>query len=395
MFEGFDEADLLALIEDELEPERAAEIRRRLADDPKVLALVERLRSDRDLLQSTAPPPVPADLLSELEPLLARPMLMPQSTDWRRRYRKRRPWKAFVAAGLALGLLAGVWGTFVLVTSRQGADPVRLADAVTPIGDAVEGPASIDANPTAQDDSPPPGGIVHHHAPMPGPAETIAATGRRHPPGPRPRGETPALQSAEFVLVVRSDDESKVQQSLRRVLSDLETRAALVRNFSYEEAERLLERERLANRPVDRELEQAFNDLASIGATGGERPGRERQARRRKVAERIARHMVESDQAVSGQLLGPRTLAPTYERQIEFSESGAAWTISIPADRLNEVLARLQLDEGYATSLQVTRGDPGGFDSGVDRWLSDYPLARRAAAELAEDEIVLLPVVVE
>ena len=103
MFEGFDEADLLALVEDELDPKREARLRRRLADHPEALAVIERLRGDRDVLRTSPEPDLPTDLLTELEPMMARPMLMPEPTDWRRRYRRRRP-RGRYAAAAAIGL---------------------------------------------------------------------------------------------------------------------------------------------------------------------------------------------------------------------------------------------------------------------------------------------------
>jgi len=110
----FAEADLLALIEGELAPKQAARLRRRLAGDRQMAALVERLQDDRQMLRTMAPPPLPAGLLTELEPMMARPMLMPDSGNWRRRYRQRRPWRRHVAmvaiaAVVCMALLAGVW----------------------------------------------------------------------------------------------------------------------------------------------------------------------------------------------------------------------------------------------------------------------------------------------
>ncbi|MHC5008663.1 MAG: anti-sigma factor family protein, partial [Planctomycetota bacterium] len=88
MTQRFDEAELLALIEDTLDPTDAQRLRQRLASEPEAVALIDRMREDRELLRSIPEPEVPGGLLAELEPILARPMLMP---DLPARRRRRRP----------------------------------------------------------------------------------------------------------------------------------------------------------------------------------------------------------------------------------------------------------------------------------------------------------------
>ena len=97
-------------------------------------------------------------------------------------------------------------------------------------------------------------------------------------------------------------------------------------------------------------------------------------------------------------IVGPRNLAPSFERQLDFSERGAVYTLSIPADRLMQVLAQLQFDEQQQTGLRV-EVDPAAGDTADELlWLRDWPLVRRAAAALESggpDAVILLPVVVE
>ena len=90
MFESFDESDLLAYVEDELPPEKTDTLRMLLAAHPRALAVIEAMRHDRAILGTDPEPAVPDDLLAELEPMMARPMLMADPQDWRRRYRPRR-----------------------------------------------------------------------------------------------------------------------------------------------------------------------------------------------------------------------------------------------------------------------------------------------------------------
>ncbi len=398
----FAEADLLALIEGELAPKQAARLRQRLAGDPQMAALVERLQDDRDLLRSLPEPPLPADLLTELEPMMARPMLMPDSGDWRQRYRRRRPWRRYaaIAAVVCMALLAGVWavgnGLFGSGTER---DPMfALRTDATPEASTGAGELWTDES-TPGDPWPPAGTTIHHRRPV-GEATRLADAReprRRMPPGPRrDRGAAPMLTAADFVLVIHAPDggEQAVQDTLRRVVGGLDGDMALVRNFSFEQAQQLARRvEADRGRRLDRALSRAGEDFAGIAATG-HGAGGERLIRRRKAASRLARTVEKSGGAlaVSGQLVGPRSLAPTYEQQIDYAESGAIWTITVPADRLNDVLAGLHLVEGWETVLQLRRDPDAVPDTGADRWLSDYPRLLREAAQL--HGTVMLPVVI-
>ncbi len=396
----FDETDLLALIEDKLEPEQAAAIRRRLAGVPQTLALVERLREDRMLLRTMDEPQVPGDLLAELEPMLARPMLMADSGDWRRRYRQRMPWKRYVAAAavLIIVVLAGLWATTsgVIGFGRGSDSPrVRHDDAVA-LPSSATSAERLATLPLDDDQWPPSDAVIHHFLPVPAVGvKTLAAADPSS--GHGDRADSARLTATRFVLVINAPDQDDVEQTLRRVLQELEGEAALVRNFSYPEAQQLARQLRLdRDRGVDRDLAEAFDDFAGIAMSGADRlTTDEGLLRRRKAAGRFARTLERSEVAVtvSGLLVGRRSLAPTYEQQLEFAEGGARYTISVPVDHLNDVLARLQLTEGQTTSLQVWRDGGAVGDSGVNRWLNDYPRILRDAALL--EGTVMLPVVVD
>ena len=95
------------------------------------------------------------------------------------------------------------------------------------------------------------------------------------------------------------------------------------------------------------------------------------------------------------QLFGRASLAPSFERQLEFSKQGATYTISVPLARLDEVLARLQMTVGAQTTLRLRR--PAG-ETAAGTWLGDYDEVRRAAAQMHRtnpDAVILLPVVVK
>ena len=397
----FDETDLLAFIEDQLDPERAAEIRRFLAGDRETLALLEQMQDDRRMLQSMDEPVVPADLLAELEPMMARPMLMPDPGDWRRRYRTRRPWKRYAAVAAVLGmmLLAGVWATTNGVWGFGR--PAGSTGALTDGGLRLE-PDVVPAEATGADQWPPPETVVHHHAPGMV-AERIV---RAEQPAPdrrrRARGEVPQLTPVQFVLVVASrdgQDEPGIEQMLLRVLDDVDGPAALVRNFTFQEARQITRRLRVEQgRHIDGDLARARDDFAGMTSSTGGSPRTEADLpRRRQAAGRLARTLEQAGGplTVSGQLVGPRSLAPTYEQQLEYAERGAIWTITVPVERLNDVLARLQVTEGQVTALQAWDAwddDGAGQRSHADNWLKDYPRILREAAEL--NGMVMLPVVI-
>ncbi len=393
----FDEADLLALIEDELDSKRAAEIRRRLVGDPQTLALLERLSEDRMLLRTMDEPQVPADLLADLEPALARPMLMADSGDWRRRYRQRKPWRRYVAAVavVTIVVLAGVWATSSGVIgfgSGSGSPLARHDDAATEATPVIR-PQHVMAlaEEAADDQWPPADGVIHHYLPVPSVGIKIAAADE---PFSGDRRDSARFTAARFALVVNGPDQDAVEQTLRRVLGELQGEATLVRNFSYGEATQIGRKLRLGrDRGVDRELARAFDDYAGLAPPGTGRPfAGEVLVKRRKAAGRFARTLERSETAVSvsGLLVGPRSLAPSYEQQLEFAEAGATWTISVPVEHLNDVLARLQLTEGQTTALRIWSDD--GAASDADEWLSDYPRILEQAALL--EGTVMLPVVV-
>ncbi|MHC4217543.1 MAG: hypothetical protein ACYSU7_03715 [Planctomycetota bacterium] len=398
MFKRFDESDLLALIEDELDPRQAARLRRRLATEPDALAQIERMREDRQLLRSAPEPRLPDGLISELEPILARPMLMPDTSTRRR----RRPWVAAVAAAVVLVVFGGLWATQLVTLRPSNPQPsIEIAEAET---DALHATSSATVSiPTpspvavADETWPPAGMVVHHHGPLPGitarttaPGETGAAIAAR--------GGAPPLVPADFVLVVRAEDPSQAEQMLQRVLGDLDFEAALVRNFSYREADELEEARRLADggRPGP-SADDASDPVA--GAFGGAPAPRRRSGQPAPSRPRPQPQDRPETRLSSAELLvGPEELAPSFERQIDFSDRGAEYTLSVPANRMMQVLTRLQLGERHQAALRREAADSDAAMTDEMRWLRDWPLVMQAAAALGDhgaDAIILLPVVVE
>ncbi len=379
---SFSESDLLALIEEELDPKTAEALRQRLAQEPEVQALVERICADRAQLRSAGEPPLPEDLLSEIEPMLARPMLMPE-TDWRRRNRRgRRAAPALVAAALlAVGIFAGIWavGGRVLRVPAPAQAPAPAA--------AVEAARTQPAQPAAK-------------APQQPVVVADASTGSRAPAPPvlAPRAETRAgLVPAGFVLVVAGGEAGAVEASIEAALAGIGPRTALVRNFTYDEADRL-QGELIAEGSGAR---RRHDSSAPTAGTSPPPPRVEIPARQRRDSGRPAAGSPPSGESAAPRseiLHGPRDLAPSYEQQLEHSQWGAAYTISIPAGRLNDLLALLNVEQGRRTELRLPRGAAAEDAPDPLTWVRDYAEIQQTVARLRaadQDALILLPVVVE
>ena len=167
MFEHYDESELLAFVEGELDEPAAERLRQRLSAEPGALEVIERMREDRAVLCATPDPTLPQDILAELEPLMARPMLMPSAADLRRRHRRglrrSRRWMVPVAAGIALALLAGIW---VVVTGLRTPRESPLVESDPPPTPGTTLVARMPETPVDDAPWPPPGHEDHHFAPV-------------------------------------------------------------------------------------------------------------------------------------------------------------------------------------------------------------------------------------
>ncbi len=431
MRERFGELELLAFIEDEMSPRRRAAFAARLEQEPGLRDRVDRMRRDRAALRALPEPELPVDFMVALEPQLARSMLVsPPPGAYRRRHRRpgRHPWVRFgVAAAFAGALLAGVWGAAVLVPrimNRPGATP-GAGVAATGMGDAGRDGARDGSRPSIAP------GIAAGETDLagaPGPGEPVAwppadATVHHRAPLPARRGASPdaatatavaaapAIPEAPLALVVPAADARDGEALVERIVAGLavpagadrarDVRGALVRNFDLKEAQRLvrrIERERIAagGEPdryagVDGAAGRATNDPAA----------------RRRLLDRLRRigdadGGGDDDPRAGVRLLGPRELAPGYERQLELSALGATHTVTLPVDRLAGFLARLRVAEGRLTSLRPLApdadADATGTQTDLQRWVEHHAMIRDFAADLGVqtgETYVMLPVVIE
>lgn len=412
MLDQFDESDLLALIEDELGAEEAEALSKRLSQDPRALEVILSMRRDRELLQSLGEPALPVDLLAELEPQLARPMLIaPTGEDLRRRQRReRRRYGPLTAAGIGLVLLVGGWFIVSGLFSSTGSEPTELFTMATDPAnvDPISGDVWRTQRPPVADQSgndlfPPPGSSIHHRGPLDLPGiSTFAEAGGHTTPN---RSGATELLAADFAIVLRSADPENVETSLKNVAMQLGDQSAVVRNFDFNEAQRLASQwlqtvrahvgpgesevrfDAIAPGEIDPDVKSLSDPkLVAIWATSQlESPEQRRSSATRKFSE---------------QLHGSRSLAPSLAQQLEFAQQGAAYTIAIPASQLRSVLAQMHMGEAHRTTLRLLRlHDPDYAEHSADAAaLVNYAQAREAADRLIQQKpeaVILLPVIIQ
>lgn len=433
MLDHFDESDLLALIEGELGPDEAASLWRRISEDPHARGVIQAMQRDRELLQSLGEPPVPVDLLAELEPRLARRMLMaPTGEDLRRRHRRRRRRFGPIAAAAVIGLtlFAGVFWAAVSgrlsSTGPETADQFAMATDPAPAsidlsssgGDAWLTPRPLVAKQSGGGPVPPPGSSIHHRGPLDIPlvaagadADDEAAPARFARSGQRPSpnesgdGEV-RLLAADFAVVLRFADAQDAQRILQNVAQRFPNRSAVVRNFSFAEAQRLAEAWLVTARGDNRPSETAARFDAARSSRLDRKPRSLSDLKlvasraKSQLAKGEQRRPTETDHR-SEQLYGPTALAPTFEQQLDFSRRGADYTIAIPASQLRAALAQMQIIESQTTTLRMLSLDEASAEAqrSADAFaLVDYAQARDAAGRLVQqspEAVILLPVIVQ
>ncbi|MHC4948161.1 MAG: hypothetical protein ACYTG1_07855 [Planctomycetota bacterium] len=391
-FDSYDEHELLALIEDELDPERTRALRQRLAREPAALAAVDRMRSDRRRLRTLEAPAPPADLLADLEPLMARPMLVEMRPSALRRARARRErrlrvMQAALVAAAAVALLVGGWvgvsGLLRSVQERQLADAERGVPSGPSSLDTLLGPDRVaDDRPGA--DGPAPARLADATAPEGAArANTAAVVGPADGP-----------VAAPFALVVRADGAEGTEDLVTATVADLGDAAALVRNFTLDEARRLQaeHRLRLARR-------RGADGSPLVADVGDGRPAIDAPPLPDRPAGRFLPDVPRPDDGPrSARLAGPADLSPSFEQQLDLSLQGATHTIAVPADRLADLLAALDRRLEHRATLRLRGDDRAGAPSDARRWLEQaavLPAILRELRAAGDDAVVLVPVVIE
>lgn len=249
----FDEQLLLALIEDELSPEDADELRRRLEARPDLRAELDAMRSDRLMLRSEPEPAMPGDFLEQVEGRLARPMLLdPAGGDharrrgigtpgrFRRRHQPRRGWRIAARLTLAASLLLLVAGGAGLIAIGTGAlDRDQFwSFGRSPAESETTGDSRRAApGATSTESAPFPHGVVHHYGPR-GLGDAAFGNDAIGDAAITMQSEQRIDEALplDFVLVVRAEDVTRAEQRVHDAVLKLSAHNALVQNMSVDEA---------------------------------------------------------------------------------------------------------------------------------------------------------------
>ena len=409
-FDQFNQEELLAYIEGELSSSSATALEQRLAEKPDVEQAVNAMREQRSFLRALPTPELDVDLVAEvvddtesdLEPMIARPMLMDEVTPVapgayrRQRNRALRRQKLLrmgaIAAVVAL-CIVGVWGAWIALgpTLSENSDSdqpmlVRNDSGGNTIITAVE-PDQLG------------GGAIHHRLPTDLP---ITDAVRQNDTNPRSRvaaAEQPV--PVRMALHVTAVDAASIEQLLASTVEAESDVAALVRNFSFAEAEQIAARLRDANPNRSRNQPPLVTGTDSV-------PVRPR-ANYRSLADDIRRQMraVSADDSIaaSGRIAGKGDDGPSLEQQLAFSNRGAAYTLAVPVAQLQSILAALQSGE-QAAVCQLRSFEPSLMTEVVSDeatpatsdWIADLVALREMLFELEQqspDALLLLPIVVE
>lgn len=447
-FERFNEDELLAYIEGELAPDEASRLERSLAESPRAAELVSHMQRDRERLRSEREPILPRDFIStspdspgtpsRIESRLARPMLMESMFDstedtdgsaiparrtirpgemrrrHRRQVRRMRLMKLATAAIVTLAVGAGIWSLGVMTNlneqarqwyaamrSPNTADQQRTDHSPSGRGDENASDLPEDA---ARDW---PSDVVVHHAL---PSGTAAPPGRPALDHARAAPDS-ALHDAplDVLLVIRADDAATAESALAELIDSLDVPAALVQNFSYEEAARLAE---AWSQGRSSHAEGAPRRSPSIAETGDRSSPRSREALSRMATEAqqqlqrmrsAAPSQSPANRDQSQQLAGMRELAPTFEDQLEYSSRGATHTIAVRAGALHEFLAAVdRASIAGAALVPLPDGDsaaaPGESAAAGNAWLSHRRDVQRFVARIIhmpDEAVIHLPVRIE
>lgn len=395
-FDQFDEIQLLALIEGELSARDENRLLAKLESNPQARAQIMQMRENRTDLGNVPEIDLPRDFLIDLEPLLARPMLLdPNPTpskpgEYRRRHERanrrvpgRISSRRYAAvAMIVLMLTGGIWA----VSSGQAGRGLNAVQALLfdqeeilpdrlQIEDITSQVAIAESPDWTIED-----GILHHYLPEMVPLPTLASAD----------DETARLSNrsnekiiANFAIVVQSSDKALFEQSMSDLLPRFDEQIALVRNHTAA----LQRNERTGSTP----------NLAPRNAAGsGNRRNRDHQ-----VTTELTEFMRPDFKPLrSGQALGRGDFCPSRDQQIGFDVLGASHTLCIKAIKVNELLGQVAILKHFSTQLMViqsegqTRMDLTARSSSQS--LADLRLVREAMAGLArhgDGAVVMIPII--
>jgi len=400
-FAQFDEMQLLALIEDDLDENRRRALLAKLEAHPEAMEAIRRMRADRAALREVEDPALPRDFVSELEPMLARPMLFAPATgrpgELRRRHRRahrRRQWPRAAAAAVLLMAIGGlVWATAgpLMRSARQLAGRFTSDEAVSSPAIA-PGPAA-DSTAQASPRVPLEQGMIHHFRPEAVPVDGYAfatpgdAAVEDRPERTMPGRSIEARLSSTLALVVEADSADVAEAAIRSLVPKLESSASVVRNTSSKAGNREVE-----DRP-------STPSTPPRQAGGSERRDMEVDGPLGPTGARVTAGYV---RMTVGQVEGVREFTPTRDEQTRFADLGATHTICVKRSRLNDLLGQARGLPGLRTQLRLLAAPnaeaPRAGELTAAQRLDQLKQIRAALMTMqrggAGDPIVMLPVVV-
>ena len=432
MLEHFDQDDLLALIEGELPPEQADQLRQQLAADPEAKALVEQYGQDRQLLRSTPVPDLPRDFIPEVEPMLVRPLLVSTPPgSYRRRHRRvarKASIKRWALAAAVFFVVGGaLWMTMqhviwpnmqqIFTPERQLAtntDTETSPEKLQP-GTADQSPATSNTEFARAELST---GNVHHYPPALFTADEINNEQPLTPPDDPQQADT-TLQPVQFALVFRDMTALEVEIYLQAGLAQIEQPLALVRNFNYQEALAMAETHRRTmmrqrandppGQPLTADFEENTTPIPPLTVKDTARHAWEQLLTSLEENERQAAR-ANNQVLPSGQITGSAMLFPDFQQQLDYSSRGASWTMSLPVSDLITFLSLLDELTHHQTHLDIL---PDEADLDLNRsnsrsdepteffashWVMHQPLIRELLAQLDQNpqsNYILLPIVLQ
>jgi len=397
MRDGLDQHELLAFIEAELSPEDAAALRRRLASQPALLRRLDAMREDRASLRGLPEPVVDRDLVAELEPLLAKPMLLSDGPAplmrpgaYRARHRRGVRWtRLAAAAGFAIVAIGGVSAlAFNLLGSMdpKSDSPSVASGETTGAESPADGRVASAGRSAASED-----GELHHWDAVQADLRSLDAEDADATSTPPTRdvirlaSGDHAIESA-FALVLNDTSRERLVARMSTMVEDMR-RASLVRNFTYDEAlAAWSEMVRSTDLPAKEQLIASRDGWKSTSLT---------RRQKRDIGQVAERTTIDLGESLSGR----DDLAPAPEQQLRFGEAGADLSVTVPARYLMAFLETLNEEFGPAVALRAFGGalseDAVGSSDEWSRWTAWRDAVASFRDELANDEslLVVIPIV--
>lgn len=356
----FDTQELLAFVEDTLSRRERERVRAKLASQPALLGKLERMTADRAALRALDEPVLAEDLVATLEPVLARPMLMGQDAgQFRRIVRHRAVWpKVAIAAGFLM--LAGLgavawWNSGFSFTANTEPD---LA-VVPPITNEPTSPLVREL--AAQE------GDLHHLEPGAAPNDMrLVDAGRNAADRDPAMGlEERVLASgavaleADFLLELTGADDAQMLTALRDAMAKASTSGALVRTFTYDDAQRAWN-ELVTGSSLRDEREMLLTTLR------GHRTGAAYSDQQKATIHRVVR--ANGSVALGERLAGRADNAIAPDDQLRLGEAGVDYAMTLSIAEARAMLESLLADERLTAQLRLRDGGDAASGGGASQW---------------------------